>query len=102
MNVEEILINGRKYRVPERIIILDFWNALRKQAGPRYASARLSSSPTLLRIAFSDEGALSPLTSLSSLNDSDGVSEVSMSRAASEVGTSEAAEASVLSFIDRC
>ncbi|KZT69057.1 hypothetical protein DAEQUDRAFT_302117 [Daedalea quercina L-15889] len=26
MNVDEVLINGRRYRVPERVIILDFWN----------------------------------------------------------------------------
>ena len=26
--VDEVLINGRVYRVPERVIILDFWNRL--------------------------------------------------------------------------
>jgi hypothetical protein len=26
--VDEVFINGRKYRVPERIIKLDFWNKL--------------------------------------------------------------------------
>jgi hypothetical protein len=26
--VDEVLINGRKYRVPERYIILDFWNKI--------------------------------------------------------------------------
>lgn len=30
ISVDEVLINGRKYRVPERIIILDFWNKLRR------------------------------------------------------------------------
>lgn len=29
LSVDEVLINGRKYRVPERIVILDFWNKLR-------------------------------------------------------------------------
>lgn len=24
--VEEVLINGRRYRVPERVITMDFWN----------------------------------------------------------------------------
>jgi hypothetical protein len=28
--VDEVLINGRRYRVPERFIILDFWNKLNK------------------------------------------------------------------------
>ena len=26
MTVDEVLINGRRYRVPERVIMLDFWN----------------------------------------------------------------------------
>lgn len=26
MIVDEVLINGRRYRVPERIIMLDFWD----------------------------------------------------------------------------
>ena len=26
--VDEVLINGRRYRVPERVVILDFWNKL--------------------------------------------------------------------------
>ena len=26
--VDEVLINGRRYRVPERVIILDFWNKI--------------------------------------------------------------------------
>lgn len=28
--VDEVLINGRRYRVPERVIVLDFWNKLNK------------------------------------------------------------------------
>lgn len=28
--IDEVLINGRKYRIPERIIILNFWNKMRK------------------------------------------------------------------------
>ena len=27
--VDEIFINGRRYRVPERVIILDFWSKLK-------------------------------------------------------------------------
>ena len=30
VNVDEVLINGRRYRVPERIILLDFWNKISK------------------------------------------------------------------------
>ncbi|KAF9264939.1 hypothetical protein L218DRAFT_215094 [Marasmius fiardii PR-910] len=30
VEVDEVLINGRRYRVPERIILLDFWNKLNK------------------------------------------------------------------------
>jgi hypothetical protein len=28
--VDEVLINGRRYRVPEKVIVLDFWNKLNK------------------------------------------------------------------------
>lgn len=31
VQVDEVLINGRRYRVPERIVILDFWSKLNKQ-----------------------------------------------------------------------
>lgn len=30
MPTDEVLINGRRYRVPERVIVLDFWNKLNK------------------------------------------------------------------------
>ena len=30
MPADEVLINGRRYRVPERVIVLDFWNKLNK------------------------------------------------------------------------
>lgn len=26
MSVDEVYINGRRYRVPERVILLDFWD----------------------------------------------------------------------------
>ncbi|KDR81419.1 hypothetical protein GALMADRAFT_60173 [Galerina marginata CBS 339.88] len=57
--VDEVLINGRRYRVPERIIILDFWNKLNKWD---------EHIPKDVDIA---SGMSSPLTSLSSLDDSD-------------------------------
>lgn len=28
MNVDEVYINGRRYRVPERVILLDFWDRI--------------------------------------------------------------------------
>lgn len=29
--VDEVMINGRRYRVPERVIMLDFWGKLSKE-----------------------------------------------------------------------
>ncbi|KAF9567642.1 hypothetical protein CPC08DRAFT_758219 [Agrocybe pediades] len=58
--VDEVLINGRRYRVPERVIVLDFWNKLNKW------EEHVSN-----RDADSASGMSSPLTSLSSLDDSD-------------------------------
>lgn len=29
--VDEVLINGRRYRVPERILVLDFWSKVSKK-----------------------------------------------------------------------
>ncbi|KAJ7849077.1 hypothetical protein B0H14DRAFT_2766053 [Mycena olivaceomarginata] len=59
--VEEVLINGRRYRVPERIVVLDFWNKVSTKGNvEKEAEAEVASS-----------GMSSPLTSLSSLDDSD-------------------------------
>ncbi|EPT05920.1 hypothetical protein FOMPIDRAFT_41897 [Fomitopsis schrenkii] len=49
MTVDEVLINGRRYRVPERAIMLDFWNKVGRG------------------ISQYDDALSSPLTSLSSL-----------------------------------
>ncbi|KAG5645034.1 hypothetical protein DXG03_007213 [Asterophora parasitica] len=57
--VDEVLINGRRYRVPERVIVLDFWNKLNK-------SERQTD-----RDSIAASGMSSPLTSLSSLDDLD-------------------------------
>ncbi|GLB35183.1 putative PHD-finger [Lyophyllum shimeji] len=57
--VDEVLINGRRYRVPERVIVLDFWNKLNKAEH----QADKDSNPA--------SGMSSPLTSLSSLDDLD-------------------------------
>ena len=26
VHVDEVLINGRRYRIPEKVIVMDFWN----------------------------------------------------------------------------
>ncbi|KAF8919486.1 hypothetical protein CPB85DRAFT_1276864 [Mucidula mucida] len=65
LNVEENLINGRRYRVPERIIMLDFWSKIDKTAKGGYASSEISRSS-------------SPLSSLSSLSDIDDNSSASL------------------------
>lgn len=31
MLVDEVLINGRRYRVPERVVVLDFWNKVQQR-----------------------------------------------------------------------
>ncbi len=38
VNVDEVLINGRRYRVPERIIRLDFWDKIAKNRRGESAS----------------------------------------------------------------
>ncbi|KAJ8468625.1 hypothetical protein ONZ45_g17181 [Pleurotus djamor] len=55
--VDEVLINGRRYRVPEKTIIMDFWE--RCQGVHPYPSAP----------AEEDSGSLTPLTTLSSLEE---------------------------------
>lgn len=55
--LDEILINGRRYRVPEKVIMLDFWNKISK-------NQHLDQRPPVSAMS-------SPLTSLSSLDDFD-------------------------------
>ncbi|KAI0688764.1 hypothetical protein BC835DRAFT_1371433 [Cytidiella melzeri] len=57
--IDEILINGRRYRVPERVITMDFWNKTGQPHHQRYESYHC------------DSGASSPLSSLSSLSEDD-------------------------------
>ncbi|XP_006458322.1 hypothetical protein AGABI2DRAFT_183411 [Agaricus bisporus var. bisporus H97] len=56
---DEVLINGRRYRVPERTIILDFWGKLNKGYSPQQQDVKDVASSAMS----------SPLTSLSSLDD---------------------------------
>ncbi|TBU28935.1 hypothetical protein BD311DRAFT_662317 [Dichomitus squalens] len=69
VNVDEVLINGRRYRVPERIITLDFWDKVAKN--------RRGESASVTEIDGSSAMS-SPLTSLSSLDDHDSVPPFSM------------------------
>ncbi|KAK7023831.1 histone deacetylase associated PHD protein-2 [Favolaschia claudopus] len=59
--VDEVLINGRRYRVPERIVILDFWNKVSAKANVENGGEEEGAT----------SGMSSPLTSLSSLEDSE-------------------------------
>lgn len=70
---DEVLINGRRYRVPEKVILLDFWNKLRKDVGQKDKCVYHFYHVKSFSIIFRDlNSALSsPLTSLSSLDDMD-------------------------------
>ncbi|KAH7906485.1 hypothetical protein BJ138DRAFT_1162539 [Hygrophoropsis aurantiaca] len=59
LSLDEVLINGRRYRVPERIIMLDFWSKISKDRHPDRRDRELYSTMS------------SPLTSLSSLDGKD-------------------------------
>ncbi|KAG6878772.1 hypothetical protein C0993_008071 [Termitomyces sp. T159_Od127] len=75
--VDEVLINGRRYRVPERVIVLDFWNKLNKSEPhvEKYIQIRIDKMNYSLsfRDANVASAMSSPLTSLSSLDDDDQV-----------------------------
>ncbi|KAH7927720.1 hypothetical protein BV22DRAFT_1006394 [Leucogyrophana mollusca] len=57
--LDEVLINGRRYRVPERVIMLDFWSKISKDRYPEQRERDIYSAMS------------SPLTSLSSLDGPD-------------------------------
>ncbi|KAN0128524.1 hypothetical protein V8E53_013731 [Lactarius tabidus] len=59
--VDEVFINGKRYRVPERIIKLDFWDKV-----------HTLHCPTTQRPKHNADVLLSPLTSLSSLDGDEG------------------------------
>ncbi|KAI0048244.1 hypothetical protein FA95DRAFT_1582351 [Auriscalpium vulgare] len=58
--VDEVYINGRRYRVPERVIKVDFWNKVKAAGGQ-----------SIDVVSGVSSGMSSPLTSLSSLEDDD-------------------------------
>lgn len=55
--VDEVFINGRRYRIPERTVVLDFWHKINKDRNPMAYRSGLDSITS------------SPLTSLSALED---------------------------------
>ncbi|KAJ3553344.1 hypothetical protein NM688_g3662 [Phlebia brevispora] len=67
LHVEEVLINGRRYRVPERIITMDFWNKTGKDQTQQQSHTTYES------------GMSSPLTSLSGYSDDESESQSSPS-----------------------
>lgn len=74
MPADEVLINGRRYRVPERVIVLDFWNKLNKYDEHVIRCVwPVFNDSVLIRSRESEmpSGVSSPLTSLSSLDDDD-------------------------------
>lgn len=68
VHVDEVMINGRRYRVPEKIVILDFWSKLNRQGNEDFRDMDTVSALS------------SPLTSLSSLDDLDDPMDSSSSR----------------------
>ncbi|KAI0670671.1 hypothetical protein C8Q78DRAFT_975030 [Trametes maxima] len=68
LNVDEVLINGRRYRVPEKIITLDFWDKVSKGRGGQPDTREIDDSSRMS----------SPLTSLSELDDDDHIQPMSM------------------------
>ena len=82
LNMDEVLINGRRYRVPERIITLDFWDKIARNRRGESSSdmwgsyillSRRRANDTRSREIEASSGLSSPLTSLSSLDDGDSV-----------------------------
>lgn len=73
ISVDEVLINGRKYRVPERIIVLDFWDKIRPQRARKFRFVfevfLLCHIDSIMSSSKSASLGSSPLTSLSSLDD---------------------------------
>ncbi len=74
--VDEVLINGRRYRVPERIITMDFWSKTGRGRPPQdecVPSHNTKCVPliTMLCRKYSASTLSSPLTSLNSLSDDD-------------------------------
>ncbi|KAI0029722.1 hypothetical protein K488DRAFT_55735 [Vararia minispora EC-137] len=67
MLVDEVFINGRKYRVPERVIKLDFWNRLNNiEPDPIPPSPSMSATSSLTSLSSLEDAVPPPSTSISS------------------------------------
>jgi hypothetical protein len=77
MAVDEVLINGRRFRVPERVIKMDFWSKTGKGSLHREEYVSTSEIFSMTKLLVSDRDRLlssvasSPLTSLSSVDPMD-------------------------------
>lgn len=50
VTVDEVLINGRRYRVPERVIMLDFWSKISSDHNPTQLVQTLKTLHTHLTV----------------------------------------------------
>lgn len=73
--LDEVLINGRRYRVPERIIMLDFWSKIGKDQHKNHECVTFFGWKTIIHATIYSRDTpseiSSPLTSLSSLDEVD-------------------------------
>lgn len=93
--VDEVLINGRRYRIPEKIIVLDFWSKLNKR--DEYNYRYIDPFQICLKLSSFREMDIpsrmsSPLTPLSSLDDSDDSMFSSSGRTSAEIDDLAAAQ----------
>ncbi|CAK9780646.1 hypothetical protein CC85DRAFT_262422 [Cutaneotrichosporon oleaginosum] len=76
LRTDDMVINNKKYRVPERIIQLDFWNKLRKHSGsepPARTAARQANAQMVRAQASPDDlWAAQLLASMGQVEDDDG------------------------------
>ena len=93
--VDEVLINGRRYRIPEKIIVLDFWSKLNKRDEYNYRYIDLFQiyfKLSSFREMDIPSRASSPLTPLSSMDDSHDSMFSSSGRTSTEIDDLAAAQ----------
>ena len=93
--VDEVLINGRRYRIPEKIIVLDFWSKLNKRDEYNYRYIdlfRIWFKLSSFRETDIPSRASSPLTPLSSMDDSHDSMLSSSGRTSTEIDDLAAAQ----------
>ena len=101
--VDEVLINGRRYRIPEKIIVLDFWSKLNKRDEYNYRYIDLLQ--ICLKLSSFREMDIpsrmsSPLTPVSSMDDSHDSMLSSSGRTSTEID--DLAAAQVNNFYFEC